>query len=366
MQKRLLPVLYALVLTLSGINCVQDIDFSKGDLSYDELVISGTFSNGLGPHRLRLTHPNRYDKQFYVHVGGAVAVLSDDQNNHWPYREVIPADNTPAYYELTGVNGLTGHAYTLEVRLPNGDIYRTQPQILPEVIPVDTVEVKGQFYTTVNDQGITLREPFGYAYAQARTPMSPNGRYLRWEAEVTYLFNEIDKLHYPPIMPPQLQCFVTNRISDQKVSLADPSKLQPGSVINENVGKRRYDHAFEWRIAYCVYQRTIDQAAYKYWEKVQQLLASTGTIFDAPPAKVTGNLINTTDSNRPALGWFEVAGCDTMRVFTQNGGLGPDFILQDRPYCKYDFSKWPPVNHPECDNCSLIQGATLQPPSWWR
>ncbi len=368
MKKLLLPSLYILVGILLFANCVQDISFGNSDGNQTELVISGTFSNGLGPHIIRLTTPNNYGLQFYSPVTGAVITLSDDQNNHWTYQEVTPTDNTPVYYQLTGVKGQIGNTYSLEVRLQNGDIYRASPQVLPEPIPIDSVRVRGQFLTTVTSDGIAIREPFGYAYAYAKRPAVVNDRYLRWDGDVNHIFIEVDKLLYPPspFPPAQHLCFFSNRISDQNIAIADPSQFQAGAEMEGTVGKRRFDRAFEFRIAFSVYQYTINKPTYEYWSKVRQLLTADGTIFDAPPAKIAGNLVNTMDADRPALGWFEVASSDTLRYFTQGDALGPDFTLSVRTYCQYDFDKYPPVNYPECDDCLILPGATYTAPTWWR
>ncbi|MCY7328231.1 MAG: hypothetical protein LH618_06765 [Saprospiraceae bacterium] len=95
-------------------------------------------------------------------------------------------------------------------------------------------------------------------------------------------------------------------------------------------------------------------------------LTATGTIFDVPPATVPGNVENTTHPDLPALGFFEVGAADTRRVYIRSGQFGQEFIPPDTSYCDYDVARWPPVNHPECDDClTWLRGAYYEIPWWW-
>ncbi|MCY7328760.1 MAG: DUF4249 domain-containing protein [Saprospiraceae bacterium] len=365
MKKYSLPALYMLVAVLLLANCVREIDFQEEDADQSLLVVSGVFTDGYGPHILRLTRPGNYNKQVFKTVSDAEIRLSDDAGHTYTYQSVQPADK-PAYYELRNVKGETGRTYTLNIKLANGEAYQSHPQIMPEPISLDTAEVKAEWYYTNTTAGAIVRAPFAFVYARTTAPAVTKDRFLHWESEAIYLFDEIFKFY--EIFPVSHQCFINNRINDQVVALSDLSKYSPGGVVYENVGKRKIDQAFEKKIAFAVYQRAINREAYEYWNKISKLLEANGTIFDAPPAAVPGNVENTTHPDLPALGFFEVGAADTVRVFTGNGQLGSEFLLQNTPYCQLDYSKgWPPVNHPECDDClTWIKGAYYEIPWWWQ
>lgn len=364
MSNKILPALYALVTILVFATCIREIDYSVENADQDTLVVDGAFTDGPGPHILRLTRPGDIDKRIFVPVSGAVVTLSDDLGNQFNYDEIVQGPDVASFYRLMDVQGIPGRTYHIEIRLPGGDIYHSRPEKMPQRVSIDSAEVRAGYFTSVNANGNVVKEPFAYLYAHTTTPAQPSTRYLRWDGEAVYIFNELQKIYYP-IPPPQLQCFITNRISDQMMPLADLGIYQPGAAIVTQVGKRKIDRAFEDRIGFSIRQRAISREAYDYWQKIGQLIAPTGTIFDVPPARVYGNVENLTNPNRPALGYFEVSAVDSARVFTRNGLLGDEFLLQDNPYCNYDWSKWPPVNHRECDNCLLLEGSALQKPVWW-
>lgn len=356
--------MYLLVVTLLLANCVREIDFQQDDADQSSLVISGTFTDGYGPHIIRLTRPANYNKQAFPTVPDAEVRLSDDVGNTYTYQQVLPADK-PSYYELRNVKGETGRTYTLEIRLPNGEQFRSRPQVMPDPIALDTAEVHGEWIYNTTANGSVVRAPFAVVYARTAAPDPTKDRYLHWESEATYVFSEVVPKTYE-LFPHSFQCFINNRINDQVVAIADLSKYTPGSVVYESVGKRKIDQAFEQRIAFSVYQRAISREAYEYWDKVNKLLNATGTIFDAPPAAIAGNVENLTNPDVPALGFFEIGAADTVRVFTGNGQLGSDFQVQNSPYCRIEYTgSWPPVNHLECDKCLLLTGATYDVPWWW-
>lgn len=365
MKKYSLPALYILVTVLLLANCVREIDFQEADADRSVLVVSGVFTDGYGPHVVRLTRPGNYDKQIFEAIPNAEVRLSDDVGNSYSYQPVLPT-NKPSHYELRGVRGETGRTYTLDIRLANGEQYRSHPQVMPDPVALDTAEVHGEWYYNTTADGEVVRAPFAFVYARTMAPAVTKDVYLHWESEAVYLFNELVPKPYNIIDPyASRQCFNNNRINDQVVAIADLNKYSPGSVVYENAGKRKIDQAFERKIAFAVYQRVINHEAYAYWSKINKLLHANGTIFDAPPAVVSGNVENITHPNQPALGFFEVGAADTVRVFTGNGQLGNEFSLQNTPYCKLDYTHWPPVNSPECDDCLLLPGAYYEAPWWW-
>ena len=57
MKIRYISTLYALVATLLLITCVRETDFFQGNTDRNTLVVDGVFTDGPGPHIVRLTRP---------------------------------------------------------------------------------------------------------------------------------------------------------------------------------------------------------------------------------------------------------------------------------------------------------------------
>ena len=212
MKIRYISTLYALVATLLLITCVRETDFFQGNTDRNTLVVDGVFTDGPGPHIVRLTRPGDTNKQAFEDVRNAQLTLSDDAGNQYPYVETASADGNRRFYQLNGVRGIPGRTYTIDIRLANGDTYRSRPEKMPVGVPVDSVQVRGAFFTSNNADGSVVKEPRACAYAYATAPDQASGRYLRWEGDAVYIFNELPKIYDPFAV--QHQCFVTNRISD--------------------------------------------------------------------------------------------------------------------------------------------------------
>ncbi len=205
MTIRFLPVLYCLVMILSFMTCVREIDFKNDDADKTALVVNGGIYNRNGPFKLRLTRPTNYEKRDFEPVSGASVSLSDDLGNLHSYAEPDPAGR-PGTYVLEGIAGVPRRAYTLQITLSDGTEYRSRAQKMPEPLPVDSAEMRFAFIEDITTEGEITKVPFAFLYTHASVPAQADGRYLRWEGEATFIFNELPG-------PNQKQCFVTNGIS---------------------------------------------------------------------------------------------------------------------------------------------------------
>lgn len=356
-------LLLLLVIALFIANCVKEINFNA-DSADPALVVSGSFTNIKQRHRVYLSHPNDYNKRIFQHIAGASLLLSDDLGNTWPLVERRDTNLRQYWYETDTIQGIAGRKYTLDILLPDGKRYRSTTQTLPEAVPLDNVELKGEDLQYVNAQGILVREKNAVSYINSTVPADTKNKFLRWEGEMVYIFNEIAKIYDP--FGVQKQCFIRQRISDQEIPLARLEDFQPGAAIRRYVGRRRIDNAFEHRVCFTSTQYTIDREAYQYWSKISAISAPSGTVFDALPAKVRSNVGSLDNPEELVLGYFEVAGAALERRYLLNGQLGPDYLVPNNPYCNYDWGRWPPVNHPECHDCLVLDGATTLIPEWWQ
>jgi hypothetical protein len=337
-------------------NCVKEVDFKQEVVNEDDLVVSGRFTNLDEPQTLRLMRPDDYTRQAFEPVRGARVSLSDGTNE---YLYVETSGDRPVY--VLNHKGEPGKTYTLRIQLQDGTVYQSQPQTMPQPIALDAISMKGEKIEFQSAEGGTFTERHGAINIRLTTP--PKG-YLRWDAHRVYLFTEIEKTY--EIFPNQKQCFITDYFNTQNIPQLDLSTLQPGTVVEQKIGSRRIDYTFEERQCFNIYQLSTTREAFEYFDKVNRLLGLNGTIFDIPPAVVPGNIfINGDTGQKLALGFFEVCSADVKRQYLVNGDLGDEFRF-DNVFCILDWNRWPPVNHPECDNCLLLGSSSLEKPSYWQ
>ena len=359
MTIKTLPLLYFFVAVLLFATCIREIDYKNDEVDRNALVVSGGFYEGSGPFFLRLSRPTNYEKRDFEPVAGARIWLNEDDASMYPYEETS-ATEQPGVYRLSNVTGVPGHTYSILIQLSDGTGYKSKPQMMPAALPIDSAEMRFAFVEDITGTGDVTRVPFAQLYAHATLPADTKDRFLRWEAESIFIFNEPftgDPFDHPK------QCFITNGMSAQVIAITNPAALLPGTQLVEYTGRRRIDFSFEYRNCLSIYQRTTGKDAYEYWQRIQELVEPTGTIFDPPPAPVRGNVENISDPQYPAYGFFEVASSDTARVYVNRGDLPFDVVAFVPKYCNAAPGAGP---KPECDDCLLFQNSTVQKPDWWQ
>ncbi|MCB0529637.1 MAG: DUF4249 family protein, partial [Saprospiraceae bacterium] len=159
MKFKTIPVLYFLVSILFLANCVRETNFFQSGEDENAIVVYGAFSDGPGPHFVRITRPGDYNKQVFEPVPGAQIRLTDDLGNEYFFQEEKKQDGTTRYYRLDNVQGSSGRSYSLEIVLPNGDTYRSNPEKMPARIPLDSVSLKADYFVSNNADGSLTSEP---------------------------------------------------------------------------------------------------------------------------------------------------------------------------------------------------------------
>lgn len=339
--------------------CIREIDLKTetGDLT--ALVVDGSFTDAGSAHRLRLSRPNKYGVSVFEHVSGAEVRLFDDAGNSAAYAE----QNTvaDAWYELPAgaLAAVPGRAYHLEIRLPDGRLYRSEPQQLPRHIEADSILVEGQLVSRVTSSDAVITQKRAVVSVRSTLPADAQDVYLRWEADCVYFFPE---LPLPgPLPPPTKKCYVSEYFNAQRVPVQE-FKGQGGKQVTKEIGSKLVDFAFNYSLYFNVVQRSVSLSAYVYWDKLSQVANPEGTVFDAPPGPLRGNIIAVDHPEETPLGFFEVAAVDTIRRKLFNGNLGPDYFVNE--HCTpddYYFNR-----DPECYDCLRLENSTLEKPWYWQ
>lgn len=345
-----------LLLTVFLSACVREVDLQQSGSDDRVLVVDAVLTDGPGPHVIRLTRPANYFNRDFAPVPDATITLTDDEGGSWTYQEVTPASNQ-TYYQLSGMTTRPGRTYTLDIVLGDGRHYQSTPQTMPQKVAIDSVRVRGERISYPDPEGELEDYKYGALYAYAKSEAARG--YLYWEMDAVYQFREYD-------LPPKSThtCYVTQYFNKNNLPLYDLATGVPGVPISLRVGDHLIDDAFNWKIGFGVYQRSLTPDAYAYLKKVEALINQTGTVLDPTPAAPVGNIRNLTDANTPALGIFEVTAVDTAYVVIANGELGNEFTFKP-DYCKGVFFSQFGVNHYECYDCLSLSRSTYQPPVWW-
>lgn len=351
-------ILHLVFLLLFAAGCIKEIQLKTetGDLS--TLIISGDFTNSNGKHVLQLTQPSPYGVSSFGHVGGALVTLFDDNGNSAPYTEVFNPQGFAYELAANAMPAVPGRAYHIEIVLPDGETYRSEPQVLLPVIPVDTLLVEARTVNRTTGAGVVVQDRLGFVDAQTTIPANETQVFFRWQSDCVYFFPE--QPLPGPLPPPTRKCYVTEYLTEQQAVVLSLDN-QNGRTIRTPIAGKRIDKAFEFKAFYNVVQKRISADAFDYFDRISKIANPEGTVFDTPPGTLKGNCYNVNNPSRVPLGYFEVAAVDTFRVSLNGSFFGADFNYA--PHCTQDdyyFNR-----DQECFDCLLLKNSTYERPYYF-
>lgn len=341
-----------LIFTLAG-GCIKEVQFSESPPP-NLLVVDGRITTSEGPHILYLGRLVRYGQQIRRPVPDAEVRLVDDEGRTYAY-QYVPAEER---YELTGVKGEIGRTYSIEIRTGNEQVYHSEPETLLPVPEIDSLSYNVRFEETQTEAGTLIDRYFFNLFVNTRLHPMEEGPYLRWEVDYSYSFTEI-QVH--PLKIPAT-CYMTEPFDPFRIKLFNGSEAD-GQSIRVDLGSRSIDWRFNWRNYFNVYQSSLTEEAFRYWTNIDKVSDPSGTIFDAPPAAVRGNIRNINNTDEQVLGYFGASAIDTMRIFTTKYDIAPVAAPAMIPLCRRTpgSSRIPPA----CSNCMSLPNSSYERPDYW-
>lgn len=344
-------LLWIAALILMGTGCIEEISFDS-DRSENQLIVDGSIHNGPGPYTLKLGLTNS-EQNVPDPLSGAQIELIDSEDNR-----VIFIESEPGIYQ-TGDESYTGRpgvTYHIEIELPDGRSFYSEPETMPLQTASSTVHLEPGYKPEESPFGTTRDVPVVFVSADSEIPESDEPLFLKWSVEGLFAYRETQ---YPgPFAPQAKTCFINETITPQKVLLYSGTQSGSGQINNQLLtDKRVVLHEFYIRYYFNVISTSITERRHKYWQQVDEMINQSGTIFDVPPATVTGNIKSDDSNELPALGYFEAVVSDTSRDFVTRS----DFSFYITNPCD--------INNPDrdsaCDNCLELENSTIERPHYF-
>ena len=344
--------LFALVFAMG---CLDSFTFDNLDQD-TSIVVDGQLQSNDGPHTLRISRVLKFGDKFFDPVSGVLVRLNHN-DTFYEYEEVSPGVHM---ISQGVVSPIEGDVCYIELTLPNGDLIKSTPDIMPGSNAIGEVNALFKRETTTNKFGIKLRERIIEVSINAEYPKIDQGEqfFLRFGIEEDYSYPEVfcGGLHQPK------SCYINVPAFSRDFTLFNSSLSAKSKVDSLSLFKKQdlTSTEFRGRHYFTVFQYTITEGAYEYWLKVKEVTNQSGTVFDKPPAMVIGNLSNKTDLSQPVLGYFELTSVQIAREFIIPSEYFEGAFDQDRcgPFLR---RTWPG----SCCNCLEIQNATTFRPPWF-
>lgn len=357
--------LFTLVLISSLLltGCFDEIAFDGSEDQLENLVVQGELALG-SPSvvTVSVTQISAFEgAEIPTPVAVSSVVLADQLENTI---DLIPATDPGRFYLEIPEDHPTfqvqeGSAYQIRVMLESGTRYESDLEPLLAVPTPESINMAIVEREEVNEFG--ANEIFSYLRFFVNTPLTSSDNtqksFLRWELEGCYRFIETVVVQAP--IPSARTCYFKEQLNLDKVKVFNGQASSSETLTGYQILETELDSRFSRGYYLTVYQQSLSETAYEYWDKVSQVVERTGSIFEPKPGKILGNISNPEAPEEEVFGYFYTSAQDTIRLY-----ISPEDVNNPSPPC-------PATNEGQdaiddiCFDCLLRPNSTLVKPEYW-
>lgn len=364
-----------LLFTILQWHCVQAYVSPYKSLATGYLVVEGYISGNSSSYiRLSRSIPLPGDSAIPA-VTGAHLQLEGTDGSIGQF-----TDSANGYYILPPVALNTATRYRLRITNINNETYLSDYVPYKPTPPIDSIS------WTLNPSGVNI-------YANTHDPTG-NTRYYQWNYIETWQYTSAepsgilwngDSLVPRPASQQIYDCWhidtaATVLIGTSEALAQDLIYAQPLIFIPTSSRPLSVEYSV------LVNQYALTDSAYQYLSGIKTSTQQLGSIFDAQPTQLTGNIHCLNDPSQPVLGFLAAGTLQQERIWISNAQLpGWDYFfecpLKDSlipdipPILELFFGTpaWTPIatnryqvltNLTTCIDCTTMGGTNQKPPFW--
>lgn len=291
------------------------------------------------------------------HINGALVNLTDELG----HAVVVPLV-AEGLYELDIPGGSyevevhPGQAYKITVLLPDGRQYESTLETLYDVPSPESIDYLTEQRLIVNTAGNLVEQEFLKFLIDTPLRNALGKRaFLKWSFIGTYKF--IETAENTPFPPNVRTCYIHEPLDLEHVVAYNGEENSQDKLSNYFLLEEPFDFRFIDGFYLSVYQQSLSEDAYNYWNAIGKVVDLSGNFFEAPPGKVRGNLRNIGDEEEEVFGYFYATQETIFRYYI------PPARGQVEAFCPTAGSRdfVPDV----CFNCLSRAGSTLEKPFFW-
>jgi hypothetical protein len=344
------------------------------------LVVEGVINAGADSTIITLSHTVNLSAATTVNpeTGATVAVEGND-NTSYPLIET-----STGHYAIASLNLINTKQYRLSIKTASNQQY------LSAFVPV-------QITPPIDSLGFAVQANGIQVYANTHDSNN-NTHYYRWDYGETWQFHAYYDSEFisngdtllPRTLSQQIYFCFTHDTSSTIV-LGSSAQLKQDVIYQDPITTiPSTSEKIEIKYSILLRQYALTADAFNFWTNLKKNTEELGSIFDAQPSNINGNIHNVANSGEPVIGYVSACTTQTKRIFINNAQL-PHSWLPVSPYqCALDSLKGasPPalVTLPvhgfgiipwyvkailagylsttiECADCT-IRGTTVQPAFW--
>lgn len=321
--------LYIFLIGFIFYSCVEPF-IPEVDTSNEMLVVEGLITNAGSKHLIKLSLSSNFNEDNdFIPLRNADVTVIDGNGVNYGFDEVEPG----YYYNNNPFVGEIGQSYNLMVETEDGDIYRSDQQIIMPPITADSLEAKWDvrdLYDIDNDGEQTI-QPFEgislWADIKSNSQVPPM---VRFQTDVITQYILIDFSDDPDFF----YCHLRKNI-DYKLNVVIPDfQTHSNTSAYHDVGFIRKGVKViipdSLRLMYIhkrivvLKQFTLNEQSYNFYKQLSDQLEAEGTLFDPSPFQLKGNIFCVNDPTKKAIGIFEASSHVSRSFALNNEPLRPE------------------------------------------
>jgi hypothetical protein len=315
------------ILLISVVGCREKYNAPVRPSPGGYLVVEGFINAGFGSTDFTLSRTTGLDSPYILPETGAVVAVESSDGNHYPL-----TDLGNGRYSIPQVNVDPALTYRLHIHTARGSEYLSDtvsPKMAP---PVDSLSWKASadgvwIYVTTHDD-------------------SDNSRYYQWKFEETWEYNSafISSLEYAgggklvprPLSEQVYVCYLSSPSSS--IAVGSSEKLQRDIIQEFPLLYIPYatTNRLERKYSILVKQYALSKEWYEWEQKVKKNTEELGSIFDAQPSDISGNLHSLSDPSEPVIGYVGCSSETEKRIFIDRTQLPQAYIFTGYEDCEQD------------------------------
>lgn len=288
------------------------------------LVVEGAINSGEGSTIITLSRTAKLkDVKKIYEIGAKVSVEGDDKSSQ------ILKEAKNGQYIAEKLNLNPNHKYQLKINTANGKKYLSEFEAINKNQKIDSISWKREnggvqlYINTQNPQNKT--NYYLWEYTQTFEYHSEMTTALKYE--VTGVGNrQTYKAVYrfpktPGVMDSSL-FFCWQSTTNSNLLIATSEKLNKDLIYQPLAFIPPTSNQLDVLYSVNVKQVTWSKEGFEFLERMQKNTEKTGSIFDAQPSELNGNIHNVDDPTEPVIGYVTICPIQEKRIFLNANMFG--------------------------------------------
>jgi hypothetical protein len=321
-MKKLICFIF-LIIAIGG--CKEKYDSPVVSPTTGYLVVEGTINVGNVTTEIVLKRTVKLDNPVIVYETGAIVSVLGEDNSIYKLNE-----NGSGHYQGSNFNLNKAKKYKLHIQTKDTKVYESDYVEVRNTPAIDSIIKQYtssglEIYVGTHD-ATGLTKYYQWDYTETWEYHSPYKQLLVYQKLPPPNVNKYTLVYYDPVLvsfnSAIYTCWPTENsstiISGSTVTLTDNKIYLPITFISKGSVKLGILYSILTR------QYSLSEGRYNYLQKMKKNTEGTGSVFDAQPSELVGNIHCTSNATEPVIGYIDICNIQEKRIFINNSEL-PDW-----------------------------------------